>query len=357
MLYRVQLSVDAGGYLGATEEGTAMKGRLVSRAFLLPVAFTVCLGWHPETAGGAVRLKFANIHAPTQPYSLAMKKWGEGIEKETQGAVTVGTFHAGSACANQPDCFGQIKVGTIDLTISIAVKDDVPALQIVAFPYAFTSYEAWRKFVDGEHVRRLQEEFLRKTGVRILGAQYLGARHLTTGKKVVLKPEDLRGMKVRAVEFPLFMDMVRGLGALPTPIAFQEVLGALKTGVVDGQENPIPTVYQMKFYQAQKYMMLTSHLLGGDFWMMNEKRFQSLSPDVRALVLKTAREAMLWGDKLILEQEKDLMGKLTQEGMTLVGPKDGLDVEAFVRSVRSFVWPKYEADLGKEIMDAARAQK
>jgi len=143
------------------------------------------------------------------------------------------------------------------------------------------------------------------------------------------------------------MDTVKGLGAIPTPIAFPELLQALKTGIVDGQENPIPTIYQQKYYEAQKYVIETGHQRVGDFLMINEAKLKSLPPDIQSILLDTAREAELWESNLILEQEKDLRKELEAKGMVFITAEDGLDVEAFMESVQSYVWPKYEQEMGE----------
>jgi len=253
------------------------------------------------------------------------------------------------------NCQGNTSFVHIDATITLVVKDDVPSLQIIAFPYAFKSYESWRNFMDGDFIKAKEDEYLKKTGIHILGAQYLGSRHLTANK-IFLKPEDLKGIKLRAIEMPVYMDMVRGLGALATPVAFPEVLQSLKTGIVDGQENPIPTIYQQKYYEAQKYVMLTGHLLGGDYWMMNEKKLRSFPEDQQKLIMKTAKDAIRWGDALLLQQEKDLIAKLQENGMKIIDKKDGLDIDAFAQSVRK-MYPKYEAELGKDVLDQVLKMK
>lgn len=304
----------------------------------------------------AQTLRAANIHAPSQPYSLALDRWAEKLAEASNGELEANTFHAGTVVSNQHDSYSQVKVGSVDLTISAVVGDDVPALQIVAFPYAFRNYEDWRSFMDSEEIAKLADEFRERTGIRILGAQYLGARHLTANQPV-MSPEDLSDLKIRAVELPVFLETVRALGAEPTPVAFQEVLTGLKTGVIDGQENPIPTIYQMNFYQAQSHLMLTGHLHGGDFWMMNEARFQSLSPEHQELVQELAREAILWGDQQIIEQEESLLGELETAGMTVIGPEDGLDVQAFVDRVRGEAWPKLASEVGQETLDAVLAME
>jgi TRAP-type transport system periplasmic protein len=301
----------------------------------------------------AVRLRAANIHGPSQPYTLALKRWAEQVDKATGGEVKISVFDSGSVVSNQQDAYSQVKLGTIDATVAIVVKDDVPALQIAAFPYAFRDYPSWRAFMDGPDIQRLTEEFRTRTGIRILGVQYLGARHFTANRPVK-KPEDLQGLKIRAVELPIFLETIRGLGALATPVALQEVLGGLKTGIIDGQENPIPTIHQLKFYEAQNHIMLTGHLLGGDFWMINDKKLQSLPPAQQEQVAKLARESILWGDELLRRQEGELLEDLKKRGMTVIGPEQGLDVQAFVEKIRTNVWPKLAPEVGADVLAKLR---
>ena len=205
-------------------------------------------------------------------------------------------------------------------------------------------------------MQKLKDEFREKTGIRLFDIQYLGSRHLTANK-AIKTPEDLQGVKLRAVEVPVFMETVRGMGALATPIAFPEVLSSLKTGVIDGQENPIPTIYQQKFYEAQKFIMLTGHMLGGDFWMMNERKYQSLTPAQRAMVDKNVKEAIAWGEELIVRQERELLSELQAKGMTVIGPEQGLNVQAFIDRVRANAWPKLRGDVGGAVLDAILASE
>lgn len=300
------------------------------------------------------RLRVATIHGPTQPFTLALRRFAASMERDTKGEVKGQVFDSGSVVSNQQDAYSQVKTGSVDLTLSIVVKDDVPGLQIASFPYAFRSYADWRKFMNGPEMQKLKDEFRQKTGIRLFDIQYLGSRHLTANK-IIKSPEDLQGVKLRSVEVPIFMETVRGMGALATPIAFPEVLSSLKTGVIDGQENPIPTIFQQKFYEAQKYVMLTGHMMGGDFWMMNEKKYQALTPEQRTLVDKNVKEAIAWGEELIVKQEKELVGELQAKGMTIIGPEQGLNVQAFVDRVRANAWPKLKADVGDAILNAVLA--
>lgn len=328
----------------------------MSKLAVLAVAFGLvgALAAPAPVAAADVQLRAAIIHTGSQPYARALCHWDELLREATDGRIAVQVFDSGSVVANQQDSYGQVKIGTVDVTLASLVQDDVPALQIATFPYAFTSYEDWRAFMDSDFVLGLMDEFRERTGIRILGVQYLGARHLTANKPV-LSPADLDGMKIRAVELPIFVETVRGLGGLATPVAFQEVLGALQTGIIDGQENPIPTIHQMRFYEAQSHIMLTGHLRGGDFWMMNDRKFLSLPEEDQSLVLELAREAILWGEQLIIEQETSLIAELEGQGVTIVGPEDGLDVDAFVENVRAVAWPVLVPDVGEDVIEQVLA--
>lgn len=324
-------------------------GQVLVLASLLGVLFAT-------PAVSEIRLRVATIHGPTQPFTLSLRRWAASMERESGGEIKVAVFDSGSVVSNQQDAYSQVKTGSVDMTLSIVVKDDVPALQIASFPYAFRGYADWRKFMNGPDIQKLKDEFRQKTGIRLFDIQYLGSRHLTANKPI-RTPQDLQGVKLRAVEVPIFMETVRAMGALATPIAFPELLSSLKTGVVDGQENPIPTIFQQKFYEAQKFIMLTGHMIGGDFWMMNERKYQSLTPAQQQMVDRTVKEAIAWGEELIVRQERELLSELQAKGMTVIGPEQGLNVQAFIDRVRANAWPKLRADVGGAVLDAILASE
>lgn len=324
-------------------------GQVLVLASLLGVLFAT-------PAVSEIRLRAATIHGPTQPFTLSLRRWAASMERESGGEIKVAVFDSGSVVSNQQDAYSQVKTGSVDMTLSIVVKDDVPALQIASFPYAFRGYADWRKFMNGPDIQKLKDEFRQKTGIRLFDIQYLGSRHLTANKPIKT-PKDLQGVKLRAVEVPIFMETVRAMGALATPIAFPELLSSLKTGVVDGQENPIPTIFQQKFYEAQKFIMLTGHMIGGDFWMMNERKYQSLTPAQQQMVDRTVKEAIAWGEELIVRQERELLSELQAKGMTVIGPEQGLNVQAFIDRVRANAWPKLRADVGGAVLDAILASE
>ena len=169
------------------------------------------------------------------------------------------------------------------------------------------------------------------------------------------KPEDLHGLKVRAVPTPILMATLEGLGARPTPMDFAEVYQSLRSGVVDGQDNAIPSIYTSKYHEVQKYLILTGHVHAFAAAVINERVYQALSPTARAAVDQAAIEAPAHGNALTLRLEAEMLGELRKAGMTVIGPEQGLDLAAFRARVREQVYPKFEAQWTRSLMEQVQA--
>ncbi|MCS5563759.1 MAG: TRAP transporter substrate-binding protein DctP, partial [Oleiphilaceae bacterium] len=181
--------------------------------------------------------------------------------------------------------------------------------------------------------------------LRILAYGETGFRNFTNSKRPVAEPKDLEGLKIRVMTTPLFVEMVAALGAQPTPIAWPEVPSALATGVVDGQENPIGTIYNMKFYQMQDYLTVDRHVYGTDYLVINEALYQSLSPSDQRLVANAAKTAGLVGRAIQQVNSAEGLSRLAQEGMTITTPS--ADQLAKFRSAAQpavIEWLKNEVD-------------
>jgi tripartite ATP-independent transporter DctP family solute receptor len=230
----------------------------------------------------------------------------------------------------------------------------VPELSLFDAPYMFRDLEHFRRVAGGPIGQELGRKLVEKGGVRILYFQYFGVRQLTTNTPV-RKPEDMRGLKIRAVPTPILMATLEGLGARPTPMDFAEVYQSLRSGIVDGQDNPVASIYTSKFYEVQKYLVLTRHVHAVAAAVINEKVYQALSPTARAAVDQGAIEAPAHGNALALRQEAEMLAELRKAGMTVIGPEQGLDIDAFRARVREYVYPKFEAQWTKSLMDLVEA--
>ena len=127
-----------------------------------------------------------------------------------------------------------------------------------------------------------------KTGLRILAYGEIGFRNFTNSVREVRGPADLKGLKIRVQQLPLYVEMMKGLGAIPTPVAWPETPGALKTKVVDGQENPVAIILSNKFHEMQQFMTLDQHVYGTDFLLINEALFRKQTPEDQALLKRNA---------------------------------------------------------------------
>ena len=147
-----------------------------------------------------------------------------------------------------------------------------------------------------------------------IGVWYYGVRHFTTKPKALNTAADAKGLKIRVPEAPLFLDMIRALNAAPTPMTLSEVYLALQTGVVDGQENPLPTINNNKFYEVQKYLNLTSHIIVPQLVMVNAKYWATLSDADKAAVIEAFAEGGKVNDGLTREAEGQAAGRVQGQG-------------------------------------------
>ena len=164
----------------------------------------------------------------------------------------------------------------------------------------------------------LNERAAKESGIRILDmGWWYGERHLTTKTKQVAKPEDVKGLKIRTMDSPMAKAALVALGAATTPMAVAELYTALQLGVVEGQENPLNTIYSHKFYEVQKYVALTGHMAMNLVLVTNEKFYQGLSPELRAIFVKSMQDAGDYESEMQIGMNKQNLQDLKDKGMTV----------------------------------------
>jgi TRAP-type C4-dicarboxylate transport system substrate-binding protein len=182
--------------------------------------------------------------------------------------------------------------------------------------------------------------------MRIVASLFQGTRHLTSKEKV-LSVKDMQGKKYRGVPIKLWSSMLTGMGAVATPVEVSELATALATGLVVGQENPLPNIYNLKLYEVQKYVMLTGHMQSILSVFVNEGVYQKIPAADRRIMedtmIEVGRKTLDWDRETFAKYRKDLEAR----GMIFVEQKDGLDVEGFRKAVLAQVnkdfpeWGKY----------------
>ena len=226
-----------------------------------------------------------------------------------------------------------------------------PAMSFDA-PYVFQSPEHLLKFANGPVGKKLWDDQAAKTNIRNLGMLYYGTRHITTSKVAAMTPADMEGLKLRVPDQPMALAYGKGLGAKPTPMAFGEVYLALQQGVVDGQENPIPTIVSAKFNEVQKNLILSGHVVASVGIIISEKRYQSLPADLQKILSDSVISGVEKISQQIVAAEKAQIEELKKSGMNIVEP----DREAFMKGT-SFIIKEYENEWGKGLYEEIQSVK
>ena len=226
--------------------------------------------------------------------SYAYAPWrylAKAISEATNGEMKL-EIHGGATLGGGKSIVEQCQAGIIEFTESVESYFSYfyPNIQVLAIPYIFKTYDIAYEVLDGPFGQEMREDFRKKTGMRIISwCENGGFRNFMTGGKVVKAPADLKGMKIRTMEIPAHMALVKSLGANPIPVAWTELYTALQTGVADGCENSIPTLLLGKLDEVQKYMVLDGHVYSMQFTVVNDKWFQRQDKTLQQALKSTGR--------------------------------------------------------------------
>lgn len=262
-------------------------------------------------------------------------KFKEIVEKKSKGDIVIELYPHGQL-GSADELVNGVKMGTIEMVSTdystfAAFYEDLFVFQ---FPYLYRDVAHANEVTSpgSPFFETLNANFIEKAGIRMIGNILYGERHLTCNY-LIKRPADLKGKKIRVIPNPLWIAMMEGMGGVPTPVAFSELATALATGLVAGQENPLATIYSKKFHEQQKYLMLTGHMKAFVPLCINEKTWQGLSDKQKRVLLGSAAEAKKFMMAKIAAGEVELLKKFKKEGMTVIGPEQGLDQAAFQSQV------------------------
>jgi tripartite ATP-independent transporter DctP family solute receptor len=317
--------------------------------------------------GKVLQLKLA--HADSTDPTVSRKHaqalaFASMVNSRSGGAIKVTVYGAGSLGAEREYVEG-IKAGTVEAGIASGVVSNFfPAAAITDIPYLFPSNKVAWDVMDGPFGDKLRQMFYKETGMRCLAFAEVGFRHFTNNRRPIRTPADLRGLKIRVQETPVYVNMLRAVGATPTPVAWTETYTALQTGVVDGQENPIGSILMAKLAEVQKYITLDGHVYGVDWFIINEKFFKSLPPDLQYIVLDSAQVSGTVGRGVLTYVNAMGLQTLIDAKMTVYSPTEA-ELEAFRKAMQPAVidWLKTKVDskliteLQQAVVDTVAKQK
>ena len=305
-------------------------------------------------------IKLAHSGVANQVHTLSFDRFAELVKQRSGGSIVVQVF-PGNQLGTDRDAQEQVRNGTIQIcNTNLVLLSDIPGwgpVGVLAMPYLVkgnSEEEVYRNFMKLTHdplFTELNEKAGRESGIRVADfGWWFGERQLTTKTKPVTKPDDMKGLKLRTMDSPLVKAGLVALGASATPMDISEVYLALQMGIVDGQENPVSNIYVRKFYEVQKYLILTGHMADLTLPIINEKFYRGLQPDVRELLDKAFADAGTYNNELSLKANSKGIQDLKDKGMTVVS----VNRAEFAERTKD-AWKQFEPKFGAGFYEKAKA--
>lgn len=299
-------------------------------------------------------MRWGDVVAGGHPQVVMMDRVAADVKAKTNGRIDIQPFPNGQIGSSR-DMIEAVSNGTQQLVTEGAANFGawIPSISVTEAPFIWKSPAHLINALNGPLLEKYNEQLIKARGMRILGAVYYGTRHLTTSNRPIKTVDDAKGLKVRVPENDVFKAMAESWGAKPTPMNFNELYLALKTGTVDGQENPLPTIKSGKFHEVQKFIILTGHVMTPRLVVVNDAFWQKVPAADRKIVEDALKTHMAWADAEIQKQEVALLDEFKAAGVTIVQP----DVESFRKATLAVVPAKFEAKWGKGTFDSIANMK
>jgi len=306
----------------------------------------------PRQALAATTLRWSTVLPANHPQVAMMERVAKQVKDETGGAVDIQIFVAGQLGSSR-DTIESTSSGAIQMVDEGAAQfgQFVPQFSILEAPYLYRDAQHMRRVLTSPILDEMNVQLVAKRQMRIIGATYYGKRHVTSGTKAINTVDDMKGFKLRIPEVDTFRAMAEAWGARPTPLNFNELYLALSQGAVDGEENPLPTIQSAKFFEVQKYLILTGHIITPRLVAINEAAWASLDARQQKALKSALDTHGQTQDSEILAQEAKLVDTFRAGGMTVIQP----DIESFRKPVLASVPAKFESKWGKGLWERIAA--
>ena len=322
------------------------------RRILLGTALAGFLATSVQAA--EVTLRWGDVVGPTHPSVQMIDRVAKDVAAKTGGRVEIQSFPSGQLGSSR-DQIEAVANGIQEMVTEGAANFGtwLPTISVVEAPYIWRDAEHLMKAMNGPIGQDYDAQLQKARGMRILGTTYYGTRHVTSSKKEIKTVQDMAGFKLRVPENEVFKAMAEAWGAKPTPMNFNELYLALQQGVVDGQENPLPTIQSGKFPEVQKYLVLTGHIITPRLVVINDASFKKLKAEDQKALETAIADGIAWQNAEIQKAEATLADTFAKAGMTIIRP----DVASFRAPVLAAVPAKFEAKWGKGTWERIQAVK
>lgn len=301
--------------------------KTISLAVLCAMSLTPALA-------NEVKFTFATTNGMEDLSSRAVLRWKEQLEKKSGGQIQM-VFSSGGALGGDQELLQQLATNEVQMHVAgpVVVHRLLKDYQCLEAEYVYVNEQHGHRVWTGPLGREVSDKLKERYGIEIVAVGTRGARHVTANKPI-REPADLKGVKIRVTN-PLRSQVFAAYGALPGPLPVSELYGALRQGVFDAQENPIPTIFGDRLYEVQKTINTTGHVWSYNIISANSQFLKSLSPEQRAIFDETLKEAVDWLDKAVASESGELVAKMNREQQTQL-------VEANVAAFRTIAAPIVE---------------
>jgi TRAP-type transport system periplasmic protein len=323
------------------EDSIVVSGGVTRRRFLRNSALALAaaaapasIGRAASAQGPALEFKFAEIQPAQGIYARYEQKFAKLVEERTKGTIKVAVF-AGGALGGEKDVLEGMRVGSVHM--SLIGLTLMPFLDVIWGPYVFRDNDHAKKVLGGEIGQSWKERVLKESGgLRLLDYVYFGPRQLTTKNTPARTPAQLKGLKIRVMEAPIYLATWKALGASPVPMAWPEVFTGLQQGTIDAQENPYELIVSNSLFEVQKYVIVTEHVRPFRFLLMNDAAFNKMSKEQQKIFTDTWQEISKEVEQEYSSKEQEYIGILKSKGMTVLQP----DLDTY-RAATKDVWKEF----------------
>jgi tripartite ATP-independent transporter DctP family solute receptor len=317
------------------------------------VAGMVGIGAHTVQAQDKLVLKATDVHPLGYPTVEAVVRMGKKLEKATNGRISIQMFPS-MQLGGEKEMIEQAQVGALAMArISVGPMGPlVPELNVFNLPFMFRDDAHMEKVIDGPIGNEMLKKLSDHPTANLIGLAWMnaGTRNVYNSKKPVKSIEDLKGLKIRMMGNPVFIDTMNSLGGNGIGMGYDQLINALQTGVVDGAENNYPSYASGQHYRYAKYYSLTGHLMIPEILVFSKKMWGTLSKADQDLIMKVAKEAQQEERGLWYAREKEAIKQMKEAGAEIIEIKDKAPFQKAVKPV----WDKYgaaHAALIKQIQD------
>lgn len=323
--------------------------RLTTKLLALTVVSALC----GSTLAAEQKFSFNLSHqmAADHTLNLVAQKFAESVKEKTKGNVTIKVFPSGALGAEKDNAAG-LKSGMLDIGI-VAVEQYpsfVPESAVLVLPYLYKDYAHLDKVLNSDVASDIQKMILDKTNIRVLTFMPMAFRQMFTVDKEIKSATDLKGLKMRVPESPIYVAAFKQFGAVPTPLAWGEVYASLQTGVAKGVENTPEAVLTASLQEVTKFMNLSNHLEGPTTISMSDQAFKRMPAEYQTAVMAAAAEAQKFDLELTVSRDKIARDKLKTK-LTVIEP----DVNSFKKAISYDQIELVSSPKGKELVKRALA--